>query len=300
MIRTMDAQTDGLRLLPRASALVLGVVVALGLAACGAPGPATTAPETATAPGAGTPAASSSSGADLAAPWSTLLPTAAGIDQAALSAAEARATELGSVRSLVVVRHGALVDERYFGGTTRDTPADIRSGTKSVLALLTGIATAAGVLGGPSQRLDTLLRAPVTVPTGPKGAITLDDLLTMRSGFDWDESTAAAYNAWALAPSQVDYLLGRPLAHPPGTSFEYDTAAVHLLSVGLSQATNGSTETYARRSLLGPLGIAAVARASPCVRPTTRGSASSCSSTEPQAAGRSSRPHGSRRCSRPM
>ena len=156
-----------------------------------------------------------------------------------------------------MVRHGALVDERYFGGTDRDTRADVRSGTKSVMALLVGIAMTDGSLSGPTERLDALLRPPVTVPTGPKAAITVDDLLTMRSGFEWDESTAAAYNAWVLAPNQVDYLLDRPLAHPPGTSFTYDTAAIHLLSVGLSQATGVSTETYLRRSLLGPLGIAA-------------------------------------------
>jgi hypothetical protein len=57
---------------------------------------------------------------------------------------------------------------------------------------------------------------------------------------------ASALVLGVVAPNQVDYLLGRPLAHPPGTSFEYDTAAVHLLSVGLSQAINGSTETYPR------------------------------------------------------
>ena len=125
------------------------------------------------------------------------------------------------------------------------------------MALLVGIALTDGSLAGPTERLDTLLRPPVTVPTGPKAAITVDDLLTMRSGFEWDEASVAAYNAWVLAPNQVDYLLDRPLAHPPGTSFTYDTAAVHLISVGLSQATGLSTETYLRRSLLGPLGIAA-------------------------------------------
>ena len=61
----------------------------------------------------------------------------------------------------------------------------------------------------------------------------------------------------AGTPNQVDYLLDRPLVYPRGTAFTYNTAAVHLLSVGLSQATGASTETYARRSLLGPLGIAA-------------------------------------------
>lgn len=253
----MNARTAHLRHLPRAPTIVLGVILGFGLMACGTPVPGTEAPRTSAPSTADPPAPSGSSVVDVAAQWATLSPATSGIDRAALSAADARAAASGSIRSLVVVRHGAIVDERYFGGSTQDTRADIRSGTKSVMSLVLGIAMDRGVLGGPSERLDALLRPPVSVPTGPKAAITVDDLLTMRSGFEWDESTAAAYNAWAAAPNQVDYLLERPLAQPPGTAFTYDTAAVHLLSVGLSQATGVTTETYARRSLLGPLGIAA-------------------------------------------
>lgn len=253
----MDGLTARHNAWARRSAIgVLGVALTLALGTCNPPPSAAPTAGSSSAAHA-TDGTAAPAGLDIAQPWRPASPSVAAIDADALSAAEAHAASLGFIRSLVVVRHGALVDERYFGGTTQDTRADIRSGTKSVMALLVGIAMHGGVLGGPSERLDALLRPPVTVPTGPKAAITVDDLLTMRSGFEWDESTAAAYNAWAGAPNQVDFLLERPLADPPGTTFRYDTAAVHLLSVGLSQASGGSTETYARRSLLGPLGIAA-------------------------------------------
>jgi CubicO group peptidase (beta-lactamase class C family) len=235
-------------------AIALGLVSCLAISACGPTSVATPSgvehPSAVVARPTPTP-----SPVDLAKVWQTIAPSAAGIDPLALSTAETRAADLGYVRSLVVVRDGALVDQRYFGGTRADTLADIRSGTKSVVAMLVGIATDEKILEGPRERLDELLRPPIADLSGPKAAITVDDLLTMRSGFAWDESTKAGYNAWALAPNQVDDLLQRPLASTPGTSFTYDSAAVHLLSVGLSRATNGSTEAYAQRSLLRPLGI---------------------------------------------
>lgn len=194
---------------------------------------------------------------DLAQPWLHAAPATVGIDPTRLAAADVRAASLGFVRSLIVVRMGVIVDEHYFAGATAATQADIRSGTKSVMAMLVGIATDQGSLSGPGERLDALLRPSVATLSGPKAAITVGDLLTMRSGFAWDEATAAGYNAWALAPNQVDDLLQRPLADPPGSRFTYNSAAVHLLSVGLSQATSGTTESFARRVLFDPIGIGA-------------------------------------------
>jgi CubicO group peptidase (beta-lactamase class C family) len=83
--------------------------------------------------------------------------------------------------------------------------------------------------------------------------------LTMTGGWQWNEWTANDYNLWAGAPDQVDYLLGRQLANAPGSAFTYNSAAVHLLGVGLSVATNEIEQDYAREHLLQPLGIDTVA-----------------------------------------
>src|SRR5271167_4179002 len=104
------------------------------------------------------------------------------------------------------------------------------------MALLVGIAISQGTFTGTAEALPELLPPPLTVPSD-KAPITIDELLTMTGGVEWDESTAAGYNAWALAPNQVDYVLAKPMAHPPGTWFQYSSGAVHLLSVGLALAT---------------------------------------------------------------
>jgi CubicO group peptidase (beta-lactamase class C family) len=182
-------------------------------------------------------------------------PVSQHVNEAALANAYSRGQSTVGLHSLLVVRNGFLIREQYFGDATADRLQDVRSVTKSVMSLLVGIAIAQGVLPGTSERLDALIHPPVAVIDGPKAGITVDNLLTMTSGFSWDESTPGGYNEWVLAPDQIDFLLARPLSDLPGARFNYNSAAVHLLSVGLSQAAARSTQSFADENLFAPLGI---------------------------------------------
>ena len=66
-------------------------------------------------------------------------------------------------------------------------------------SLLVGLAIA----GGAIQETDERLPPPVADVSGPKAAITVENLLTMTSGFAWDESTAVGYNTWMAAVFSV-------------------------------------------------------------------------------------------------
>jgi CubicO group peptidase (beta-lactamase class C family) len=125
--------------------------------------------------------------------------------------------------------------------------------------MLIGIAISRGELPGVSERLDQLIPPKIATMRSDGAAITVDNLLTMTGGWQWNEWTANDYNFWAEAPDQIDYLLFRPLANAPGTTFTYNSAAVHMLGVGLSVATGVTEQSYALSNLLGPLGISAVA-----------------------------------------
>jgi CubicO group peptidase (beta-lactamase class C family) len=194
---------------------------------------------------------------DLSQPWATASPESERIDPGGLATAFARAETTAGLRSLLVARNGRLVGETYLAPASPESLEDGRSVTKSVTSLLVGVAIDEGVIRGTEERLDVLLPPPVADASGSKAAITVENLLTMTSGFAWDESTAAGYNAWILAPDQIDFLLSRPLSDPPGQRFNYDSAAVHLLSVGLAEAAGAPTRTFAERHLFAPLGIGA-------------------------------------------
>ena len=170
---------------------------------------------------------------DLSLPLAHGSPASQRVDSAALATAYDRASTVTGVRSLLVMRGGVIVGERYFGSVTADSLSDVRSVTKSIVSLLMGIAVDRGLISGTSEPLDSLIHPPVASVDSIDARISVGDLLTMTGGFAWDESTAAGYNAWVLAPDQITYVLTRPLANAPGTHFTYNSAGVHLLAVGL-------------------------------------------------------------------
>jgi CubicO group peptidase (beta-lactamase class C family) len=146
------------------------------------------------------------------------------------------------------------VVEEYYRGNHRDSLNDLRSVTKSVVSTLTGLAIQEGYLNGLDQTLGELLpTAPYQFPE--QRGISLRDLLTMSGGFDWFEHGAIGYNDWILSEDRVAYLLGKPLMDPPGLHFNYNSAAVHLLGVVLTEATGLELPELADQLLLGPLGI---------------------------------------------
>lgn len=192
----------------------------------------------------------------IAAPWETVPPASQNIDATALAAAYERADAIAGLRSLLVVRGGKLVAEAYYDGTERDDLNHVRSVTKSVISTLVGLAIEDGFISGIDQPITAYLGPYTDRLTDAQRRITIRHLLTMTSGFTWDESySAGEFVRWVSSPDQVQYLLDRSLAHTPGERFNYNSAAVHLLSVILTEATGLSTEAYARTRLFVPLGI---------------------------------------------
>ena len=83
-----------------------------------------------------------------------------------------------------------IVDE-YFAGWTADSIHTEQSVTKSVMLLITGIAIARGDVRGVDQTLVELLTAyaPIANVDDWKRALTVRDVLTMRTGMDWNEDS---------------------------------------------------------------------------------------------------------------
>ena len=191
---------------------------------------------------------------DLSADWIVATPETQGVDPARLADGLSQAAALPGLTSLLVVRHGRLVAERYYRPGGADSLYALRSVTKSVMSLLVGVAMQRGVVRATDQPLGELFHPPLPVLDPADAAITVGDLLTMTGGFQWDESGVTEYNNWVLAPDQIEYVLARPLVKPPGTTFNYNSAAVHLLSAVL-EVDGGGTAAFADAQLLGPLGV---------------------------------------------
>jgi CubicO group peptidase (beta-lactamase class C family) len=210
--------------------------------------------------------------------WSIATPDEVGVDPAALCQwSEQRiATPRDNIHALLVVRHGKVVFEQYFTGDDerwgrplgqvtydRTMLHDLRSVSKTVTALLVGIALAQQQLASLDQPLFDFLPAYADLRTPDKARITLRHLLTMSTGLDWDE-TRTPYtdpNNSAIRMMRSDdpyrYVLSEPVVTPPGAKYTYSSGATELLGAILHKATGQRLDEFARAVLFEPLGITA-------------------------------------------
>jgi len=181
---------------------------------------------------------------------------AQGIDTELLAEAYSLAGQVEGMRSLLVARNGVLVAEGYFNGHSANTLHNVQSVTKSVMSALIGIAIDLGYIEDIDVPIGDVLEGVVDGLDTDRGGITIRQLLTMTSGLEWSGlGSANEFIRWISAPDQLDYVIGKPLVDPPGTRFNYNDGATHLLSVVLTEATGESTLEFAQRHLFAPLGI---------------------------------------------
>ena len=169
--------------------------------------------------------------------------------EAVLTPAIDAAAQLPRLHSLIVARDGHILLERYFNGRKPTSLANVKSVSKSVIAALVGIAADRRLLS-----LDDPVSKYFPDMTDPaKRAITIEDLLTMRSGL---ESTSSRnYGAWVKSGHWVRHVFAQPLVAEPGTQMIYSTGNSHVLSAILAKATRSSTWQFAQEALAKPLGF---------------------------------------------
>jgi CubicO group peptidase (beta-lactamase class C family) len=160
---------------------------------------------------------------------------------------------LPQLRSLLVSRGGELVTEYYAKGVRATTPANVKSASKSIISALVGIAIERGLVKGLREPIATWFPELRKDPERRKQAITIEDLLTMRSGLD--STSGRNYGAWVRSSNWVRYVLARPMVSEPGDDMEYSTGTSHLLSAILTKASGVSTWQFAQESLAKPLGF---------------------------------------------
>lgn len=161
---------------------------------------------------------------------------------------------LGPINGILISQHGEIVAEQYFGRMNANRGHNIKSASKSILSILTGIAIDKGYLDGVHQPIGEFFPEYVDAHSDSlKAAITIEDLLTMRSGLA--STSRANYGRWVSSSNWIRYALDRPLQGTPGTDRIYSTGNTHLLAVILHRATGMSTLEFANRYLFGPMDI---------------------------------------------
>jgi CubicO group peptidase (beta-lactamase class C family) len=180
-----------------------------------------------------------------------------------------------NLHGLVVVRDERLVLERYFTGEdnargrplgtvafTAETRHDMRSVSKSIVALLYGIALERGQVPPPEAPLFAAFpdHADLARHEG-RDRLTIHHVLSMTMGTDWDE-TSVPYSdptnseiAMDMAADRYRYVLERRIVREPGVRFTYCGGATALLARIIATGVGMPLHAFAREALFDPLGL---------------------------------------------
>ena len=186
--------------------------------------------------------------------WAVSTPAEHGLDPDAVAESYWRADQLESIHSLLVIKDGELVAERYWRLGRPDYQQNVQSVTKSYTGALVALAIEQGCIPGVDEPMMTYfpeLEARVGDPR--LNDITIEHLLQMRAGYPWEESSSELFELLYRGFSPTT-LVEVPLIRDPGSGHDYSNLSSHLLGIVVARACDTDLWTMARDRLLGPLG----------------------------------------------
>ena len=187
--------------------------------------------------------------------WPVSTPAAQGMDSAKAVAGLQQIRNTPFLTSVLVIKNDFLVLEYYAPGTVKDNDFNIQSVSGSFTSALVGIAIERGLVRSVDEPILKFFPSFDTTHIDPrKRAWTLEHLLTMRSGMDWNENEdhSALFNS---GTNWVNTALGLPLKDAPGDTFVFATPNANILSAFVTRASGTSTYRFAEQNLLEPLKI---------------------------------------------
>jgi len=192
--------------------------------------------------------------------WRTATPEQVGIPGSVLARVDQRVASRTwrGLDSFIVIRRGYLVQEAYYGASSRDDVHTMQSVSKSVTSLVTGIASDMGSLDPDATVLSILGRHADASPDPRLPRVTLRHLLQMRSGINFHENPYPGSPLETLNNSRGDWVriaLEQPFNAEPGALWQYNSGGVIALGAAVAQAASSQFNVLARERLFTPLGI---------------------------------------------
>jgi len=221
--------------------------------------------------------------------WATATPQEEGIPRTVIDSlvGEMEAGDYGLIDRFLLIRHGRAVADYsfhhdyvalaaaydttnqpynydhpdwhpYYRGSELHT---LQSVTKSINAVALGIAIDEGYITGVEAPAMPFFDAYDPALSDPRRtAMTLEDMLTMRSGIDWNEMISyddASNSCIQMEGSNdwIGFVLSRPMRENPGSRWDYNSGVSVLLGKIVGLATGRRVDAWTEEKLFRPLGI---------------------------------------------
>jgi CubicO group peptidase (beta-lactamase class C family) len=157
------------------------------------------------------------------------------------------------IYSAIIIKNNKTIFRQFYNNKTENDLFNIQSETKSITAILTGIAIDKGFIKSIDQPISDFFSQLLSDKDTLKKEITIRHLLDQTSGlrdFEYPQ-----LSKWVTNANPSNLVLSQPIVSKPGKTYQYNTAATHLLSVIISKATRTETEKFAKENLFEPLAI---------------------------------------------
>ena len=183
-------------------------------------------------------------------------PESQGISSAAiLDFVQAADSSIDAMHSVMLVRHGRVVAEGWWGPYDARTPHVLYSLSKSFTSTAVGLAVAEGKLTVDDEVLKFFPEEAPAQPSANLRAMRVRDLLRMSTGHQTEPSMFTGADSSLRDASWVKRALAHPVPFKPGTHFLYNSPATYLLSAIVQKATGQTVLDYLGPRLFTPLGI---------------------------------------------
>lgn len=174
------------------------------------------------------------------------------------------------ITSILVAQNGNVVYEKYYNNNTVDSKHNTRSATKTLATFLTGIAIDKGFVNSEKDKIFTYLKhtLPVKNPDKRKDNITIEDLLTMTSILECDDSnwhSRGHEERMYFIEDWTQFLVDLPVRSYPfgpkpedapyGRVFAYASAKSAAIADILQHAIKGDLIDFTKTHLFEPLAI---------------------------------------------
>ena len=202
-----------------------------------------------------------------------------GLDHSTLGEAVNRIRDktYNEVHSMLIVKNSRLVLEEYFTGHKykwdgpnhhgkkvkfdRDMIHNLASVTKSFTSAIVGIAVDHGYIKSVDEKVLSFFPEYSHLSDENKEKITIEHLLTMTSGLEWNEweypysDTRNDIIQLHMVSDPFEYILSKPVIHESGTEWYYSGADVNLLAEIIKRASGMRMDIFADKYLFEPMGI---------------------------------------------
>ena len=181
--------------------------------------------------------------------WKVSTPAEQGLEPMLVAELYRNATELETLYGLLVIKNGYLIAEEYFNEGSIEQEVQVQSVTKNYTSAMVGIALDQGCLTNVDQKMmDFFPEFAGQISDPRKQQITIRDMLQMRSGYPWEETDPALWEA-LLSGDYLPLIVHFPLVSDPGTDFNYSGITSHLLGVIVARSCDTDLKSFGEANL---------------------------------------------------